>query len=271
MDIIDYITLDRYKSINTLGSGCSSIVKLCEKDNVLVAIKVMTLKSLDNDLVKSELNNHSRIDHPNIVKMHHYFYNKIKSDLYIVLDYCKYKDLEVIKKNKKIFSVEEIRYCMKQIFSAVNYLHSLNIIHRDLKLLNILVDENKQLKLADFGFSLDLNVSSNENKHVTGTYNYIPPEILKKEPYSKYGDIWSLGIMMYIMCYGKAPFIDISIKKLLNNICILKYTFPENRVNEDLACLIKKILVPVDDRISMLEIETDIFFNGPSTQLVIIE
>ena len=98
------------------------------------------------------------------------------------------------------------RTIFKQIVSAIAYLHSKKIAHRDIKLENILINKHKQIKLIDFGFALKLEKGGTSNQHL-GTPAYLAPEIIKKTNYDPLkSDIWTLGILLFILMNGCKPF-----------------------------------------------------------------
>ena len=102
-----------------------------------------------------------------------------------------------------------MQYFLLQIIDAVSYLHKRCIIHRDLKLGNIFLDENLEVKVGDLGLAAQLNEPNERKKTMCGTPNYIAPEILQsndKRAYSYEVDIWAIGVITYTMLIGKAPF-----------------------------------------------------------------
>ena len=110
---------------------------------------------------------------------------------------------------------KDVRFIFKQIVEGINYLHSNNFIHRDIKLENILIDKkNKQIKIIDFGFSVCVQ-SDKKLCMFCGTPSYMAPEIVSKQDYNgKFVDIWALGILLYTMLCGKFPFKGILLLKL---------------------------------------------------------
>ncbi len=144
-----------------------------------------------------------------------------------------------------------------QIINGMDYLHQNNIIHRDLKLENIIIDDKKNIKIIDFGFG---TISSDEtySSFFCGTPSYMPPEIVSKKDYigkeisytlllGSYADVWTLGVLLYIMLCGTFPFRALTEKELYKKIVKGIFTVPDN-----LSCeankLIKMILI-VDHKI----------------------
>ena len=167
-----------------------------------------------------------KLDHPNIIS----FKEVIESEDSLCLVMEAFNNLSLAdylkmigktnseksgKKEKKKISEESARVIMGQIFSAFGYLHSKNIIHRDVKLENILISiKDLKVKLIDFGFSvIEDELEDKLLKDYCGTPNYIAPEIVKKRGYEgKPADIWSLGILLFGLVTGTYPFKSISEK-----------------------------------------------------------
>ena len=111
-------------------------------------------------------------------------------------------------KNRKYLTEPEVQYFLLQIIDAIKYLHNRRIIHRDLKLGNIFLDDNLDVKVGDFGLATELNEPNERKKTMCGTPNYIAPEILQSEgkrAYSYEVDIWAIGVITYTLLIGKRP------------------------------------------------------------------
>lgn len=138
------------------------------------------------------------IDHPYIAKLYEVYEGK--SHLYLVMEYIKGGDLFGRVMNVKTFKIEEICFIIKQILVALEYLHQFGIFHRDVKLQNILLcsDDKFDIKLIDFGLA-DFYYKKEFVHNKCGTPGYIAPEILNDENYDTKIDIFSLGIIFYIL------------------------------------------------------------------------
>ena len=223
-----------YTIIKELGSGSFATVHLV-KHNISGVIRAMKAikKSVgiddeDNELeIINEINILMKMDHPNIVKIFE-FYNS-PTHYYLITEYCEggcLFDLIInYFKNKGPLKEIQASYIMHQVFSAINYCHKMKIIHRDLKPENILVDKNEngliKIKICDFGTSLCFKRGDIQDK-VVGSIYYIAPEVLQKR-YNSKCDIWSCGVIMYILLTGGPPFQGSSNKIILSKILEGKY------------------------------------------------
>ena len=144
-----------------------------------------------------------KLDHPNINKLFEVF--QWKQQFVLVNELCEGGDLFTMIKNNKTFTEKKVAELMKQILSGVVYMHKQNIMHRDLKPQNILYDtESKMLKIIDFGTATEYN--PNEKHHLlVGTPYYIAPEVIKGQ-YTEKCDVWSCGVILYILLSGSPPF-----------------------------------------------------------------
>ena len=215
-----------YKKIKELGSGSFATVYLVKHNLTGVVRAMKEIKKISNEgeedneeEIINEINILMKMDHPNIVKIFGFY---ITNDYYYLLtEYCAGGSLfDLIINNNGPFNEILASYIMHQIFSVVNYCHKMKIIHRDLKPENILIDKNEngfvQIKVCDFGTSLMFNRGQIQNELVGSIY-YIAPEVLKKK-YNSKCDIWSCGVIMYILLTGVPPFGGNNNKAIFNRI-----------------------------------------------------
>lgn len=246
-----------YKS-KKLGTGTYSSVLLgkcisekkakeIKRIDKLVAIKKINIANLSTNGAKmltteieimKEMINYS---HPNIIKC----YDVIDDIdvIYIVMEYCDGGDFSSLLIKKPI-KYEYIKYFFQQIIKAMFFLHNNEIIHRDIKPKNILIlNKEKILKLADFGFAKHLDTFK-RTLTVCGSPLYMAPEIYQKVGYTEAVDVWSLGIILYEMVYGKHPLNDcIDPKTLANFVMNDDIYIPENKyVDKSCLDLLKKML-----------------------------
>ena len=204
--------LDIYEVKNKLGSGKFGLVKLGidKKTGQKVAIKIMKKSSMDSsdlELVRTEIEILKICQHPNIIRLYNVFENA--DYMYIIMEYCSGGDLFSYLENRN-FRVSEKRAStiIHKMATAVYYMHSFGVAHRDLKPENVLMtseDDESDIRILDFGLSKILGPYEKCDEPY-GTLTYCAPEIIVDEPYSKAVDLWSLGIMAYLMVSGKLPF-----------------------------------------------------------------
>ena len=204
--------LDIYDVKNKLGSGKFGLVKLGidKKTGQKVAIKIMKKSSMDSsdlELVRTEIEILKICQHPNIIRLYNVFENA--DYMYIIMEYCSGGDLFSYLENRN-FRVSEKRAStiIHKMATAVYYMHSFGVAHRDLKPENVLMtseDDDSDIRILDFGLSKILGPYEKCDEPY-GTLTYCAPEIIVDEPYSKAVDLWSLGIMTYLMVSGKLPF-----------------------------------------------------------------
>ena len=217
----------KYKILAKLGTGAYGTVYLAQ--NILTktnyAMKRIDKNSedllMDNEII-DEINILKKLDHPDIVKIIE-FYNT-NDAYYIINDYC--ENGALFNQITRRFSETQIAIIFKQIFSGLCYLHSNNIIHRDLKLENILIsdieksiksnEEFYSIKIIDFGTAKLFDKKTNA-RAVVGSSYYIAPEVLQKN-YNEKCDLWSSGVILYMMLVGHAPFDGRNDKEIIENI-----------------------------------------------------
>lgn len=154
--------------------------------------------------LRREVEIQSRLNHPNIIQLYGYFQDS--ESVWLVQELAEGGCLYDYLSQKGTLPMETIRPLAYQLVSALTYLEERHIMHRDIKLENILLDKNMQPKIADFGWaSHSLN---NQRTSFCGTVLYLSPEMINKEDYSNKIDIWSVGILLYELASGSAPFYE---------------------------------------------------------------
>ncbi len=220
-----------YEYINDISSGSfGSVIKAINKNTgEEVAIKRINklLDKIDIFKIKEEINILKRLNHSNILK--YYDYIETNGNLYIIMEELKGGTLkDWIKKNKnENINEEKISLIIKNILSAISYLHNMNMCHRDIKPENIMFKNNydiNSIKLIDFGLSVTNFYDYGEQTYC-GTFFYMAPEQLENNFYSKLIDIWSIGIILYqLLNKGQHPFFIKGITKRKNYIQTIKKT-----------------------------------------------
>jgi calcium/calmodulin-dependent protein kinase I len=220
-----------FKEIRVIGSGSYGTViqAIYLETDEEVAVKIVrkdNKKPNQINKIKQEVNILKQLKHKNIIEFKNYI--ETNSKLYIIMEYIENGTLknliDIRKTEKNNFTDEEVSSIMKSLFEAINYLHSFHIVHRDLKPENILIynrNDFSSIKLADFGLSAQY-FEIKEEFEFCGTLIYMAPEQIVKKFYSKSIDIWSCGIIMYILLnfihplYRKGDTKNIYLKKLLS-------------------------------------------------------
>ena len=217
-----------YEIKENLGSGSyGTVVSAIQKSTrEQRAIKLINKFKLCTEEARNKIMNEveilRKLDHPHIVKVYEFYEDEF--NLYVVMELCRGGELlDNIIKNGSLSEIDTAIY-MEQILSAVFYMHSMNIVHRDLKLENMLLDNanSHRIKIADFGTATEFNPGKSLIQMI-GTINYIAPEIFKKK-YNEKCDIWSCGVIMYILLTGKLPFHGKSKKITIDLIIKGSYT-----------------------------------------------
>ena len=282
-----YQQIEDITLLRLLGKGSYGEVYLSQKQNALFATKKVKRKKTDDEMTKyfkNEINILRILNHPNIVKL-----EEIKMDennYYIVMEYINGGELsdylkKYIDKYGNPFSEEIVQYLMKQIISALIYIHDLNIIHRDLKLENIMVNFDSEkdkeelnmmkakIKIIDFGFAIMLSSKFSLTNSAVGTFMYMDPKILKEfdnqilvdksRGYGKEVDIWSLGCICYQLFRGQYPFEAKTFEELVGKIDKGKYRLPTDASREIISFLDKMLKYKGKDRLSAKELINEPF------------
>ena len=195
-----------------LGKGSFGEVYLVEKiDNkTAYAMKIIDKEKIISQnllcYVVTERNVLTEANHPFIVHLHFTFQSTSK--LYLVLDYCPGGDLAECLRREKRFTEERARIYIMEILLALQYLHSKNIIFRDLKPDNIVLDKDGHALLTDFGLSKEGVYDNHGAKSFCGSFAYLAPEMVKRTGHGKSVDWYLLGVVLYEMVVGFPPYYD---------------------------------------------------------------
>jgi serine/threonine protein kinase len=244
---------DYYEMLDDLGEGIFGSVKLGveKKTKERVAIKIIKknkTKQSDIELVRTEIDVMKLCHHPNVVHLLDHFENA--EYIFIVMEYIRGGRLTDYMKEKKFnFTEKRAAEIIYQIAQGVKYLHKYGIIHRDLKPDNIMLTEASdkgQIKIMDFGLS---KILGKKEKTVDGfgTLTFVSPEVLIRKPYNKEIDIWSIGVILYLLLSGDLPFDDEEDdeQKIAKSIVFNEVEFPQKKFgnrSKEVINLIKKCL-----------------------------
>jgi len=220
----EYVNVyDIYKFVSLLGEGSFGTVEkvIHKKTGIVRALKRINKRNqISTELeIKNEIEILKKLDHPNIVKIFE-FYNSTEN-YYIVTEFCKDGELFDYLAKNGAFKEDQVAYIAYQILSAVYFCHSSNILHRDLKPENILIESiNKNgyldVKLIDFGIAKIFEKNKTENE-IVGTSYYMAPEVLNGG-HSEKCDLWSIGVIIYVLLNNQVPFEGDELEDIYKNI-----------------------------------------------------
>ncbi|XP_045470842.1 serine/threonine-protein kinase polo [Harmonia axyridis] len=220
-----------YKKREFFGKGgfanCYEIVNSTTNQTYAgkIVSKKLMVKENQKEKITQEIQIHQSLRHKNIVGFYGFFEDQ--HNIYIVLELCKKRSMMELHKRRKALTEPETRYYMKQILQGVTYLHERRIIHRDLKLGNLFLDDDLHVKIGDFGLAARIEYDGERKKTLCGTPNYIAPEILNRKGHSFEVDIWSVGCIMYTLLIGKPPFETTKLKDTYERIKKCEYSIPK--------------------------------------------
>ena len=216
-----------YQKIKLLGEGAFGEVwlvrhKVLGKDFAMKIIK-KSPHCITKEII-NEINILKKLDHPNILKILEFHLTETK--FYIITDYCPEGELFTEISNNKIFSEAKTAFVIYQILNAIRYCHKMRVLHRDIKPENIMImgRENNgylNVKLIDFG-TAKIFSEGNMQKGLVGSSYYVAPEVIKGK-YDEACDIWSIGVIMYLMLTGYPPFNGDNDDEILNAVTIGEY------------------------------------------------
>ncbi|KAK1161515.1 NUAK family SNF1-like kinase 1 isoform X1 [Acipenser oxyrinchus oxyrinchus] len=254
----------RYEVLETLGKGTYGKVKKAVERGTgkTVAIKSIRKDRITDELdrvhIQREIEIMSSLRHPNIIRINEVFESKDK--ILIVMENASRGELYDYVNDRHRISEPEARSIFRQLTSAVHYCHKNGVVHRDLKLENILLDQDYKVKLADFGLSTQF-----KKEQVLQTYCgsplYASPEIVNGLPYrGPEVDCWALGVLLYALVYGSMPFDNANYKTLTEQISRGEYRKPHQ--SSDACGLIDWMLtVSTKDRATVEDIANHWWVN----------
>lgn len=256
----DYFNFNTQKDV--IGTGAfASVIKATTKDTHQVrAVKILRKEKIsDKEKFKAEIEILKKLDHPNVLKLFETFEDK--RNVYLVTEICKGGEVfdRIIAKGR--FTESEARKVFLDMVHAINYCHLNGICHRDLKPENFLyldVDENSHIKLIDFGLAREFKPEQDKVVMTSrvGTSYYISPEVLAGA-YDQSCDLWSLGVILYIMLSGYPPFNGSTDMKIIEKVkkCAYNFDGPEwKAVSESATDLIKHLLCKPADRLKASDV-----------------
>lgn len=241
----------QYDIKQKLGTGSFAVVKMGirKSDGAKFALKIVKKKNLNQEelaTINEEVEIMYKIEHENIVQLEEIF--DTPKNLYMVLELLTGGELFERIVDKGQYSERQASQLIRDIATAIKYLHSVGIVHRDLKPENLIYrneDDDSAIKITDFGLAKYLEGSDAQMTTACGTPGYVAPEILKNDPYDKAVDLWSLGVILYILLCGFPPFYDENAAGLYSQIKRGEYDFPEpywTDISDQAKDLVSKLL-----------------------------
>ncbi|XP_059164290.1 serine/threonine-protein kinase PLK1-like isoform X2 [Physella acuta] len=256
----------RYLRGRFLGKGgfakCYELTDLDTKEIWAgkIVSKSLLVKQHQKDKMAQEIAIHRSVAHRHIVLFHTFFEDS--ENVYILLELCRRRSLMELHKRRKAVTEPEARYFVRQIIEACQYLHNNRVIHRDLKLGNLFLNDEMEIKIGDFGLATKLDYEGERKKTLCGTPNYIAPEVLGKKGHSYEVDVWSLGCIVFTLLVGKPPFETSCLKDTYMRIKKNEYSVP-SKVSTAARNLINRLLRSnPTDRPNMDQIMEDPFFTA---------
>ncbi|KAH1183818.1 serine/threonine-protein kinase PLK1 [Mauremys mutica] len=243
--LVDPRTRRSYMRGRFLGKGgfakCYEITEL-EAQEVFagkIVPKSLLVKPHQKEKMSMEISIHRSLAHRHVVGFQGFFED---SDfVFVVLELCRRRSLLELHKRRKALTEPEARYYLRQTILGCQYLHGNRVIHRDLKLGNLFLNDDMEVKIGDFGLATKVEYDGERKKTLCGTPNYIAPEVLGKKGHSFEVDIWSIGCIMYTLLVGKPPFETSCLKETYIRIKKNEYNIPKH-INPVAANLIQKML-----------------------------
>ncbi|KAI4888374.1 hypothetical protein NFI96_010907 [Prochilodus magdalenae] len=226
-----------------LGKGKFGNVYLAreKKVKVIVALKVLFKSQMEKEGVEHQLRReieiHSHLKHPNILRFYNYFHDSTR--VFLILEYAPrgemYKELQRCGR----FSDQRTATFMEEISDALQYCHENKVIHRDIKPENLLLGFRGELKIADFGWSV--HAPSLRRRTMCGTLDYLPPEMIEGHTHNEKVDLWCIGVLCYECLVGNPPFETASHSETYKRITKVDLQFPKV-VPDGARDLISKLL-----------------------------
>lgn len=226
-----------------------------------VVPKALLMHSRQKEKITQEIQIHKSLSHKHVVGFHGYFEDE--KNVYIILELCKRQSLLEMHRRRRRLTEPEVRYFLRQLLLACQYLVQQRVIHRDLKLGNLLLNDGMELKVGDFGLSTRIDYAGERKKTLCGTPNYIAPEVLAKKGHSFEVDVWSIGCILFTMLAGHPPFETPTLKDTYIRIRKNDYHIPPT-VSFHARALIRKMLQPQPEKRPVIEaiMEDDFFTCG---------
>lgn len=243
--VIKKLCVEDFIQLKLIGrGGFGRVLLVKKKDNgQTYAMKILKKQFIvaQNQVnhTTTERNVMVKLEHPFLTKLHYAFQDE--KNLYFVMDFINGGELFHHLRREKKFSEERTRFYAAEIISAITYLHERGIVYRDLKPENVLLGRDGHVVVTDFGLAKEGLDGEKRTETRAGTPEYLAPEVIKGEKYTKSVDWWAVGILVYEMITGAPPFYDGDIQKLFHKITAGDVVIPES-VSDDASDFLLKLL-----------------------------
>ena len=269
--------MEDYDVLRQLGKGGYGKVYRVrhKKTGEIRACKQLSKLNIDDlEKFQREIDILIKTDHPNIIKMYEYF--ESKNNLYLIMEECNGGELfdKIIEHidNEEMYTEKEAAEIILQVMSAIEYCHNNGICHRDLKPENLLYlkkgdEKDNPLKVIDFGLSQKTDMKKILSSKV-GTAYYVSPEILSGK-YNEKCDIWSAGVILYVLLSGDPPFNGPSDGVIYSKIRKMKFDYPSEKwknISNEAKDLLNHMLVPENERYSASQVLAHPWFKNIKEQ-----
>ncbi|ROV88054.1 hypothetical protein VMCG_10413 [Cytospora schulzeri] len=236
----DLGTVGNYQLGRLIGKGSFGKVYLASHKLTNGSKVVLKSAKKDDSNLAREIHHHRQFVHPHIARLYEVVVTETL--VWMVMEYCSGEELyDYLLRHGKL-PVDKVQKTFTQLVGAVAYVHQQNCVHRDLKLENILLDKNENVKLLDFGFAREYEGKTNYLQTFCGTICYSAPEMLKGEKYAgEKVDVWSLGIILYALLCGELPFDDDDDDVTRRKILAEEPKYPDH-IPPDALSLLKQLL-----------------------------
>lgn len=256
--------MEKYEVIGSLGEGSfGRVYKVKQLSNgEIVALKVISKRGKSNNEIKdlkSECVIQKKLTHPNIIQMLDSF--ETENEIVVITEFA-HKALNVILNKEGYLSEIKVQSIVWDLVSALYYLHSHRVLHRDLKPQNILLDVKNKAKLCDFGFARNMSTGTHVLTSIKGTPLYMAPELIDELPYDHNADLWSLGCIIYELLVGAPPFCTASILHLIRMIRTEQVQWPTFLSDQCITFLKGLLQKDPKKRMSWIEILNHPFVEG---------
>ena len=260
-----------YQVLEEIGQGRFGTVYRCSPVRNSETGDFFAVKSIDKRLISGDSLEsqclftepkilHLVTPHPHIINLHDLYEDE--THLHMVLDLCDSADLHS-RVTRRVFTESEAASLMTQLMQAVAHCHRLGVAHRDIKPENVLFDDRNRLRLADFG-SAEAYQDGELMSGIVGTPYYVAPEVLAGKEYSEKVDVWSAGVVLYIMLAGFPPFYGDSVVEIFEAVLRANLRFPTrvfHSVSPVAKDLIRRMLCKdVSRRFSAEQVLSKLFF-----------